>query len=151
MDSRSFASNMYYEEANAFVRWMGKIISDSYHFERVKQYLPRSFLDEMLPEQFKLWEDDIHSPPVNSDHSAVSINTLGQITMEEIVQYEQGEEPSFPIRRLFPYWERNEHIGALSIVDSQIGLLESDFVKYDTSIFFIIENAFPRISNSSLL
>lgn len=138
-----FITDIYHDEALAYVGWFGKCLSDQFDLQDARAFLNDNEFSMALPPGMRLWSGMEYS---GSEFVRIAIgrDTLYKEPKDRYAEFllrESGENLSLPSRMLYEEWERREEIGFSTMVfldPEPLSTLPSE------TIFFNLKNAAPR-------
>jgi hypothetical protein len=142
-DTTKIVTNIYHDEALAYVHWFGKFLTGHFELMNANHFLNENEFSQVLPPGMLLW-DEGEFPASEFVRSAFGRDTIHKelkARYDEFLLRETGENESLPNRTVFEEWERREDIGFSTCVLLELGLIED---MPSDSIFFEFQNAAPR-------
>jgi hypothetical protein len=144
VDPMKFVTDVYQDEALAYVHWFGKYLCDHFELTDARRFLNDNEFSLILPRGMRLWEE-MEFPAsefVRRAFGADTLNTDHKDQYNEFLLRESGENESLPNRVLYEEWERRKDIGFCTCVLLELGLMED---VTSGTIFFELLNTAPRM------
>jgi hypothetical protein len=143
VDPTTIVTDVYHDEALAYVHWFGKFLSDHFELIHARRFLDDNEFSLLLPPGIRLWEE-MEFPASEFVRRAYGDDTLNKTQEDQYQEFllrESRENERLLNRVLFEEWERREDIGFSTCVLLELGMIE-DLPR--DSIFFEFQNAAPR-------
>jgi hypothetical protein len=143
VDPTKFVTDVYQDEALAYVHWFGKYTTDSFELIDARRFLNAGEFSLILPPGMRLWEE-AEFPASEFVRPAFGADTLNKDQKDQYNEFllrESGENKNLPNRVLYEEWERRKDIGFCTCVLLELGLMED---LTSGTIFFELLNTAPR-------
>ena len=117
-----YVTDVYFEEALAYARWLGKFLARQFDLQAARDFLTAPELEELLPPNLRLW-DEVEPTGSEFTRAAIGRDTLDKDADEESELRESGENVALPDRMLYEEWDHEPNVGFSTMVLAQTGLL----------------------------
>jgi hypothetical protein len=142
LQSLDFITNIYQDEALAYLGWMGKNPCDQGQLKAANEQLNSSQMQSILPPPLKVWEG---SEFLEGVRVAVALNTLYRdpnLDYKNIIQ-ENEEMEMRAGQMMFEEWERSSNVGLVTAVALFTGSRQEPEAKTCKTFYYELLNRAP--------
>jgi len=102
--STDYITDVYQDEAVAYVRWFGKFLTSQIDLANAMAYLKPETFSAVFPSEMQLWDG---SEDIEEIRLAISHSSVARLPAEEIQMWMRGQRSSGSIRIVYAEWEKS--------------------------------------------
>jgi hypothetical protein len=129
-----YVTDLYQDEALAYVRWFGKLLTSQLDLANAVSHLAPDALGVTFPADMRLWDG---SEDIEDVRVAIGRNSVSRMPGEEIQLWMRGETAPDSVRMVYGEWERSPSIGCST---AMLPALRMNRGAFQHTAYFDLEN-----------